>query len=945
MDSTPDNEERLREALLELNTLREREARALRDTNVLLNGLAAITRADSPEAGLRAFLDVMKTEFSCDMVLLARQDDDALRVAHATDPRAQGLVLPDAILAKPRVRRFSDVERVPWWQPGETVLATMTSYLGAPMTLQEGGLGAVICLAAVPDHFSGVDHALLSRLATLASQALANLAFAERNALLAAVIEGMSAGVSIADATDPELPLIYVNPAFLEMTGYESDEVLGSNCRFLNAEPKTSAVRVALRETVASRTAGTFDLRNVRKDGQEFWNRLTLFPIAEGDGPPRLMVATQVDVTAEREAETERDAARKRLIEALSSTAEGFLLLDHYGDVVFANPMFRSFYELPGIAWDDGLRFADLWRRRLEFLGDDPEDALAAARERQNQMFAGSRDREETLPDGRVLMLSAYPTGDGGAVVIASDITRLKVAERVLAQRAVAMDTAKDGIAVTDSDGRFVFMNPSHREMFGFEGEIDVLGRHWAELYDEDQFEAIESRGIPALMRYGVWRGTTVGRHRDGHPVPQEISLTITEDGGIVCVTRDITDRLRGEAERERLTENLQSAQRQEAIGQLAAGVAHDFNNVLAAINGATSLLQLELPPEDKGQVHARRILDASQRASDLVRRLLDLGARKREAGIIDLCDAVREATDFVRSGVGARIEFTVDVPETPVLAEADPTDAMQVLLNLAINARDACPQVGGRLRLALAVAEGERPDDLMVGVLDPEVRYAVMSVTDNGSGIPDDVLARIFDPYFSTKGADGTGLGLAVVATIMQAVHGAIRVETGPGAGTTFEIYWPLTATRGEGDTEAGVDEPVQNALDDLPSLDGCTVLVCDDEEMVGQVIAEMLERAGAEVATCVDPEDALEAIEEDPEAWTLLLTDFNMPGMSGLDLARKAKAVVPTLPVILLSAFTKNIPDKRQFEAILNKPANPQVLISAVGKAISGRGTQGDP
>lgn len=773
---------------------------------------------------------------------------------------------------------------------------------------------------------------------------------AERDALLAAVIEGSSASVSIADARSDALPLIYVNPAFLALSGYRRDEVIGANCRFLTAEPAASPERTRLRETVAARGSGTFELRNRRATGEIFWNRLTIYPVLGQDGRPEFLVGTQVEITAERNAAEQRDVARRRLIGALSSTSEGFLMVEPSGRVAFANRRYRDFFETASGIFDEGADFVAAWAARLADLGTPRPNATRLARARQDALFAGGRDREERLPDGRILLVNDRPTADGGAVSIATDITSLKAAERLTAHRAAAIDAAQDAIALTDEGGRFVYMNPSHLALFGFSREAEVLGRPWSILYDSPEVAYLEEVAMPLLGATGMWRGEIVGRRRDGAPVPQEVSLTMLPGVGLICVTRDTSERLRTERERERLEAQIQAAQRREAIGQLAAGFAHDFNNLLTAIAGSVALIEPDLPAGTDAHAHLARIAAAHDRASDLVARMLDHGSPSGAVRRIDLRGPFDEALELLRAGHPARIGLEVERPHGPLGADADATAFVQVILNLAINARDAMPTGPGRLTLSL---RGEIPDDrprkgpgvVAIGTLRAGRRHGVLTVADTGGGIPAAALGKIFEPYFSTKGPRGTGLGLSVVASIVQAAQGAIAVASTPGVGTRFRVYWPLA---GEGPPGEGPAAPLSPSASreehDGPGLEGRTILICEDDEAVGEVVARILERAGAEAAVCHHPRDALSAIAEDPTGWDLLVTDFDLPGFRGDDLARRARLAAPDLPILLCTALPNHERTSGAFDAVLAKPVVPARLLALCRHAIMARRGSGD-
>ncbi len=240
----------------------------------------------------------------------------------------------------------------------------------------------------------------------------------------------------------------------------------------------------------------------------------------------------------------------------------------------------------------------------------------------------------------------------------------------------------------------------------------------------------------------------------------------------------------------------------------------------------------------------AARILAASDQAAGLVRRLLALGARQPERVALDLRDPVREAAELVRSSLRAPMRLFVTLPDTPIEAMADPTDILQVVLNLAINARDALAERPGSIAISLTdpdFASADQP--LAVGRLDPKRRYARLSVVDTGPGMPPEVAARILDPYFSTKGDKGTGLGLAVVSTVIGDNGGAMHLQTSPGQGTRFDVFWPVEAELP--DTAATVSAEAVTGR-----LDGKMILVVDDQQDVLDILTAYLEAAGAEVA-----------------------------------------------------------------------------------------------
>lgn len=772
--SAAQESESLREALLELNDLRERESAALRGSNALLSGLEAMNSAGSPTDAVRALLASVRASFKGDCVAVLRAEGDALVAAHVdgapTPPRLQRAAA--ALLSKPR--HVVDLQQAAWWPVAAAGTPSPRSWLSAPLPMVDAAPAALVCLSASPNAFQRADRDLLARLGRLAAQALGSLALMERNQFLAAVIEGSTASFAIADTAQEGLPLVYVNQAFETLTGYGRREVLGRNCRFLTDEPSDAPQRARLREAVRRRAPGRFMLRNKRKDGRVFWNDLTLYPIGHAGDPQRFLVATQVDATDQRRAQT--------------------ALLDR---------------------------------------------------------------------------------------------------ERLLRVRAVAMDNAEDAIAITDGAGDFTYMNPAHLAMFGYRSEDEVLGRPWSILYEPEMAERINAEAMPELQRSGSWRGEVRGRAKDGAAVMQEVSLTFIRDVGLICVTRDISARLRSEAERARLREQLHEAQRREALGLLAAGVAHDVNNVLTAIAGSAALLETRCSSDAKG--HVRRIQDAADLAGDLASRLSSLGQKRAEARVVDLRGLLETASDLFASAMPPTVALSIDVPAAPVEATLDQTDMLQVISNLLLNARDALPGGAGRIEVRLRRGRGDallrRGRGPQIGAVAADRAYAELSVADDGAGISAERLGSIFEPYVTSKGADGTGLGLSIVAHIVRGVDGALVVESAPGEGARFSVYWPMEAADRPRSNRGSADAALRDAL----------VLLVDDDADAAARMADILERSGAEVALCTHPDDALGALREDAAAWSVLVTDFEMPAMRGDALARRARALRPDLPIVL--------------------------------------------
>lgn len=537
------------------------------------------------------------------------------------------------------------------------------------------------------------------------------------------------------------------------------------------------------------------------------------------------------------------------------------------------------------------------------------------------------------------------PEGEGepqGFAAIIRDVSARKAleaqraaTEAQLARQIAAIEASDDGIAVTDPDGCFVFMNEAHATMFGHDGQESLIGRPWSVLYDDENARLVAEIAMPAVARDGRWRGEVQGRRRNGSVVDQEVSLSLLPEGGMVCVTRDIGTRISLEREKARLREQLMLAQRQEAVGQLASGIAHDFNNLIAAIAGTAGLL--ERIEDAAVRRHAVRIQAAAATATGLVDKLLALGHRTPVLKPLDVRMVLSDVRDLVApSLIDVRHRIILDIPSAPVLAHADATEVMQVVLNLALNSRDALlPGQTAQIELALVhVADRCPTGEVLVGVI-PTGPAALIRVSDTGCGIAREHRAQVFEPFYTRKGDAGTGLGLAVVAGIVVAAGGAIALSSETGIGSTFEVWWPLLA-----DIETP-GNPALATTADANVLAGKAVLLVDDNPAVVDTLVGMLESAGAEVGPCLDPADALAAVKEDPRAWDIVITDYDMPGMNGAGLARALRALRTDLPIMLLSALprvhTRRPGEAELFDAVLAKPAALEKLVAAARAAMT--------
>lgn len=371
------------------------------------------------------------------------------------------------------------------------------------------------------------------------------------------------------------------------------------------------------------------------------------------------------------------------------------------------------------------------------------------------------------------------------------DISRQKRLEAELALQSAAVNATEEGVTITDAAGTILYTNPAHAAMFGRDDPKSLTGQPWHSLYAPQVAAQLAREAFPALRDRGYWTGQTKALRADGGTFEQELSLTEMPDGKVICINRDVTARNAIKRERLQIRDRVELAQRQEIVNLLAAGLTHDLTNLLTIISHfsdpALEEAGVSLPQALKN-IHA-----SARQAVSLLEPIRSLGTGSRESEETDLAGLLNEAVGVLRLGASHDLKITADLPDEPIIAQVDPLKLMQVLLNLGLNGRDALGD--GEQEIALSLSLGgaiPQTADLEVGEI-PEEPYALFKIRDTGSGIMPEVRDRLWEPYFTTKGNMGTGLGLPVIAEIVRETGGAIALETAPGDGTTFYVAWPL--------------------------------------------------------------------------------------------------------------------------------------------------------
>jgi PAS domain S-box-containing protein len=736
-----------------------------------------------------------------------------------------------------------------------------------------------------------------------------------------------------------------VNRTDLEMLGYSREEMIGQYMWEFNVEKEMARGQI-LEKLAGLRPPGrSLERTYRRKDG-------TTLPVLIED---RLMKdergritgirSTIQDITQLKQMEKALREKESRYRNVIENIQDIFYQTDKEGILTMASPSaahllgYDSLDEIIGKSistfWKYPQKQADLIRRVRE---EGPViDYEVTAKKKDGSPLLVSTScafyRDET---GKVL----------GIEGIIRDITERKRAEQALREseeryRALAEGTA-EAVLLMSGDGRIVYANPAAVTLLHAPKTEDLLGHDFLDFVHPDD------RGESAIaIKRSVTQGLPVPRreHRlmavDGRVVQVEstgMPLVYQGQQHILGVFHDITEKKRAEKEKNLLQEQLQQAQKMEAIGTLAGGIAHDFNNILTAILGYAELASLDLPGDCKAKENLQQSIRAGHRAKALVQQILAFSRQGREERKpLNIKPIIKEELKFLRASLPATIEIQQDMGEDLATIVADPTQVHQVLMNLCTNAAHAMGENGGGLRVSLNNCRVEEGTSASVAGVEPGP-YLRLRVSDTGHGMPPEILKRIFEPYFTTKEVGkGTGLGLAVVHGIVKSYGGGITVSSEVGRGSTFDVYFPRV--------EIPKEAVAARAQDSLPSGGHERILLVDDEHAVAEIVQGMLNILGYRTSARTSSIEALELFRAKPDHFDLVITDMTMPNMTGDKLTGKLLEIRPDIPVILCTGYSEYI-TKEKGESIgirelLLKPLAMKELAQAVRRVLDSNQT----
>ncbi len=531
---------------------------------------------------------------------------------------------------------------------------------------------------------------------------------------------------------------------------------------------------------------------------------------------------------------------------------------------------------------------------------DDVDEVQASIAESTRTFLPWSNEFRFFHPDrGQVwVMARSVPQceADGGILWrgFALDITERKRSEEQLERLATAVSQVGESIVITDTDGKIQYVNPAFERTTGYSG-AEVIGRNPRMLksgkHPPEFYESLWN----TIVRGETWVGRVINRKKDGSLLEEEMRISPVRDNSgkiinFIAMKRDMTAEVELESQ-------FMQAQKMEAVGRLAGGVAHDFNNLLTVIGGYSDLLLRRLTEDSKALASVLEIKKASDRASALTRQLLAFSRKQiLQPTVLDLNTIISDLKKMMGRLIGEDIDFVTIAEPGLGRVKADPGQVEQVLLNLVVNSRDAMPN-GGQLTIQTAntflSGEHATQHSALPG------NYVMLSVGDTGCGMDDRTLEHIFEPFFTTKEAGkGTGLGLSTVYGIIKQSGGHIRLHTGAGQGTTFQIYLPRVDETADQVKAVSRPRPAPKGTD--------TVLLVEDEDQVRGILHEILDGEGYRVLSASNGEDALRIAEQHSGTIHLMVSDVVMPHMSGRELAERLTPIRPEMKVLYMSGYT---------------------------------------
>jgi PAS domain S-box-containing protein len=710
-------------------------------------------------------------------------------------------------------------------------------------------------------------------------------------------------------SVDVEGRWTFVNQAAARIYGYQPSEMLGQPFTAFMRSERAQRDLETFKRILHGEAVFQFETEHIRKDGAPIVLSFNAIVLRDKHGEVTGATGTATDITLRKAAEAALSKSEERFKRFFELPLIGVVVASadrRWLDVNerFCGMLGYSREELVGRSWSDFVHPEDL-----------PKNISVITAAIEGRLDQWSYDKRFIRKDGLILHVTTSGAcvrkSDGTVdyfLVLHQDITeRTRSEGEMLRQRQFlreVIDASPNVIFAKSRDGRYTLANRSMAELYGFsvdaiEGmsDFELVDRDEAQKFIESDKQIIET-GRTYFNAEGSHTDPATGQVKYFQTVKKPLLDQQGQVEAILGVAWDITERKRAEEKSMRLQRQLLQSQKMEAIGQLAAGIAHDLNNALAAVVGHLQLLKLGAADAAKSEHSIDTALTGCKRATSLIEQLLGFSRQgKYNTTTVSLERVARETIDFLRKVLGAEIEIVIEPPSKELFVIGDASQIQQALTNLIINAKQAMPS-GGRITFRFGVKQVDRPERFNPSALPGS--FCVVSVEDTGTGIAPENVDKVFDPFFTTKTqSNGTGLGLSTVYGMLQSHGGWVELESELGRGSEFLLFFP--------EAKGAVREVVQTSPKEVQSCSG-TIVVIDDEPVLVELGKEFLTRAGFKVHGFSDVEEALQWYRRHWAAVDMIVLDMKMPGMDGSECFHQLKHIHPDARVVMLSGYSQD-------------------------------------
>ncbi len=719
----------------------------------------------------------------------------------------------------------------------------------------------------------------------------------------------------------PDNGMAYFCHKWYTILGYQPNEFPHNYASFLGLihPDEKFDIEISIRQHIADNLPFELKYRMLGVDGKYIWIRNRAKPVEwDADGKVIRVVGTHADITGEIESEQKLRESEERFSAFMDNIPALICIKDSNSEYIFSNKLDQEFNKMIQKYKEYNPQLAE------HILAEDQEALQKGMCKKIVKVADPAGIKFYNTHKFAIKRRDKLPLIGG----ISLDITQQVSSEQARVLLDTAIEQAAEAVMITNNTGEIIYINTAFVKITGWTYN-EILGEKPSVLNSGMQDKDFYSDMWHTIMSGNTWKGSFLNKRKNGETYESESTISpVRNDNGeithFVSVMRDVSEKTKMEAQ-------LLQAQKMEAIGTLAGGVAHDFNNILTIIQGFAQLCQQEAEENQRSTEEIEEILKGCTRAKNLVQQILTYSTRTEQAiQPLQISLLIKEALKMLSSSLPAYIQINSQI-RSNALINSDPTKINQIIMNLVTNSFHALQDAPGKIDVDLNdVAWCDMPADIRAQVQEND--FVILSVSDTGSGIAAEIRERIFDPYFSTKPqGKGTGLGLSIIHGIVKSYGGAIELESDVNTGTRFDIYLPVSSQNKPEKTVVNTEKL---------ELKPAKVLLVDDEEAIVRLIERSLALYGYEVFSTTASPQALEMFKKDPQKYDIVISDMTMPDLTGTDLAAKINAIRKDIPIIICTGYSEIITNDEDLplgvSLYLEKPITSKEIIMAINELI---------